>query len=101
MPVVLPDPELCQAWLDASVDGEAVREFLAPVPYEQVVVRPANPLVNSAGNEGPGCLALPVAAQPAPTQAGQLVERQGRIGAQVVAISPEVEAAQLRLCFSE
>jgi putative SOS response-associated peptidase YedK len=101
MPVVLPDPELWRAWLDPSLDGEAVREFLVPVPSDQVVVRPANPLVNSARNEGPGCLALPVAAPPARRQAGQLIERQGRIGAQVGAIAAEVEAAQLRLGFSE
>jgi putative SOS response-associated peptidase YedK len=100
MPVVLPEPELCRAWLDPSLDGEAVRELLAPLPSEQVVVRPANPLVNSAHNEGPGCLALPVAAPPARRQAGQLVERQGSIGAQVVAVAAEVEAAQLRLGFS-
>ena len=101
MPVVLPDPELWRVWLDPSLDGEAVREFLVPVPSEQVVVRPANPLVNSARNEGPGCLALPVAAPPARRQAGQLIERQARIGAQVGAIAAEVEAAQLRLAFSE
>jgi putative SOS response-associated peptidase YedK len=101
MPVVLPDPKLWRAWLDPSLDGEAVRDFLVPLPSEQVVVRPANPLVNSARNEGPGCLALPVAASPAREQAGQPVERQGGIGAQVVAVAPEVEAAQLRLGFSE
>jgi putative SOS response-associated peptidase YedK len=101
MPVVLPDPELWRAWLDPSLDGEAVRDFLVPLPSEQVVVRPANPLVNSARNEGPGCLALPVAASPAREKAGQPVERQGGIGAQVVAVAAEVEAAQLRLGFSE
>ena len=101
MPVVLADPQLWRAWLDPSLDGEAVRELLVPLPSGQIVVRPANPLVNSARNEGPGCLALPVAAPPARGQAGQLIERQGRIGAQVVAIAAEVEAAQLRLRFSE
>ena len=101
MPVVLADPQLWRAWLDPSLDGEAVRELLVPLPSGQIAVRPANPLVNSARNEGPGCLALPVAAPPAPRQTGQLIERQGSIGAQEVAIAPEVEAAQLRLRFSE
>lgn len=101
MPVVLADPELWRAWLDPALDGEAVRALLVPLPSEQVVVRPANPIVNAAGNEGPGCLALPVVAEPARREAGQLVERQGRVGSQVVAIAAEVEAAQLRLRFSE
>jgi hypothetical protein len=99
--VVLPDPELWRAWLDPALDGEAVRELLLQLRPERLVVRPANPLVNSARNEGPGCLALPAAAKAAGRQAGHLIERQGRVGAQVVAVAAEVEAAQLRLGFSE
>ena len=101
MPVVLAQPELWRAWLDPSLDREAARELLIPLPSEQLVGRPANPIVNSARNEGPGCLALPLAAWPARGQAGELVERQGRPGAQVVAVAAEVEAAQLCLGLSE
>jgi putative SOS response-associated peptidase YedK len=56
MPVVLAEPERWDAWLDASLDGPAACELLAPLPSAQLQVRPANPLVNSVANDGPGCL---------------------------------------------
>jgi putative SOS response-associated peptidase YedK len=61
MPVVFAGPELWQAWLDASLDGPAARELLFPLPSAELVVRPANPVVNSALPQGPDCLALPAA----------------------------------------
>jgi putative SOS response-associated peptidase YedK len=62
MPVVLDGPEPWHAWLDTSLDSAAARELLAPLPAEQLVVRPASPVVNSTRNDGPSCLALPAAA---------------------------------------
>lgn len=62
IPVVFAAAELWQAWLDASLDGRAACELLVPLPSGQIVVRPANPIVNSARHEGPDCLALPAAA---------------------------------------
>jgi putative SOS response-associated peptidase YedK len=57
MPVILADPEAWQCWLDPAVDGEAARELLVPIPSERMLVRPANPILNSARHEGPDCLA--------------------------------------------
>ena len=56
MPVVLPGPEKWDAWLDPDLDGPAACELLLSLPSEQLRVRPANPLVNSVANDGPGCL---------------------------------------------
>jgi putative SOS response-associated peptidase YedK len=56
MPVVLDELALWEAWLDAALDGAAVFELLAPLPSDRLRVRPANPLVNSVANDGPGCL---------------------------------------------
>jgi putative SOS response-associated peptidase YedK len=57
MPVILADAEAWEAWLDPAVDAGAARELLVPASAERMVVRPANPVVNSARHEGPGCLA--------------------------------------------
>lgn len=58
MPVVLATPKLWVAWLDAAMDSTAVRGLLGlELPGERMTVRPANPLVNSAVNEGPHCIA--------------------------------------------
>ena len=57
MPVILPDPAAWEAWLDPTVAAPDARELLVPVASERMVVRPANPVVNSARNEGPDCLA--------------------------------------------
>jgi putative SOS response-associated peptidase YedK len=62
MPVVFAGPEHWHAWLHPSLDGAAACELLSPLPPEEIVVRPANPLVNSARYEGPDCLGLPAAA---------------------------------------
>ena len=56
MPVVLTEPPRWEAWLDPALDGPAVSELLAPLPSEQLRVRPASPLVNSVANDGPECL---------------------------------------------
>jgi putative SOS response-associated peptidase YedK len=56
MPVILPDAEGWHAWLDPAVDGNAAYEALVPLASERMVVRPANPLVNSGRHEGPDCL---------------------------------------------
>jgi putative SOS response-associated peptidase YedK len=57
MPVILADSEAWEWWLDPTVNDEAARELLVPLPSERMVVRPANPIVNSARHEGPDCLA--------------------------------------------
>jgi putative SOS response-associated peptidase YedK len=62
MPVVVAGPQLCQAWLHPSLDSAAARELLAPLAAEEMVVRPASPVVNSVRHEGPDCLAVPAAA---------------------------------------
>jgi putative SOS response-associated peptidase YedK len=56
MPVALTEPGAWDAWLDSRLDGPSVSELLLPLPSEQLRVRPANPLVNSVANDGPGCL---------------------------------------------
>ena len=56
MPVVFDSPEQWEEWLDGALDTEGMRELLAPLPSSSLRVAPANPLVNSADNEGPACL---------------------------------------------
>jgi putative SOS response-associated peptidase YedK len=56
MPVVLAESAACHAWLDPALDGQAVSELLAPLPSSELAVRPANPVVNSAGYDEPDCL---------------------------------------------
>lgn len=57
MPVMLADPESWESWLDPGVESAAARELLVPISAERMIVRPANPIVNSARKEGPDCLA--------------------------------------------
>jgi putative SOS response-associated peptidase YedK len=57
MPVILPDAEGWNAWLDPAVDGETANFMLVPLPSDRMIARPANPLVNSGRHEGPDCLA--------------------------------------------
>jgi putative SOS response-associated peptidase YedK len=57
MPVILADPEACDAWLEPTLAAAAVSELLVPAPSDRMTVRPANPVVNSARYEGPDCLA--------------------------------------------
>ena len=56
MPVVLTEAARWEAWLDPTLDGPAVCELLAPLPSEELCVRPANRVVNSALHDAPGCL---------------------------------------------
>jgi putative SOS response-associated peptidase YedK len=62
MPVVLPDAEGWEAWLDPALDGEAVSELLVPVASERLAVTRANPIVNSVRHDAPDCLSLAKAA---------------------------------------
>jgi putative SOS response-associated peptidase YedK len=57
MPVIIADPDAWEAWLDPELDAAAVGELLRPFAAGRMSVRPANPVVNSARNEGPDCLA--------------------------------------------
>jgi putative SOS response-associated peptidase YedK len=57
MPVILADPEAWEAWLDPAVPATSASELLVPASPERMVVRSANPVVNSARHEGPDCLA--------------------------------------------
>jgi putative SOS response-associated peptidase YedK len=57
MPVILPDAEAREAWIEQAVDADAALELLVPLRSELMAVRPANPIANSARHEGPDCLA--------------------------------------------
>jgi putative SOS response-associated peptidase YedK len=57
MPVLLADLEACETWLDPAINPGAACELLAPLQAERMMVRPANPIVNSARHEGSDCLA--------------------------------------------
>jgi putative SOS response-associated peptidase YedK len=57
MPVIL-DPARYDDWLDPlEQDRDVLRSYLVPHPADDMVAVLANPLVNNARNEGPGCLA--------------------------------------------
>jgi putative SOS response-associated peptidase YedK len=56
MPVVLAEPSAWETWLDPEVDGQGVRELLAPVPSAAITIRRASMRVNSARHEGRECL---------------------------------------------
>jgi putative SOS response-associated peptidase YedK len=62
MPVVLADADGWDAWLDPALDGQAVSELLQPLASDRLVVRHANPILNSARHEGPDCLVVARAA---------------------------------------
>jgi putative SOS response-associated peptidase YedK len=64
MPVVLPEAFEWEAWLDSKFDGAAACELLRPLAADLLDVQAASPVVNSARNEGPDCLAaeLPLVA---------------------------------------
>ncbi|HWH46041.1 MAG TPA: SOS response-associated peptidase [Thermoleophilaceae bacterium] len=57
MPVILVDPGAMEAWLDPELAPADLKAMLAPLDPERMVVRAANPIVNSAKHEGPDCLA--------------------------------------------
>ena len=56
MPVVLTESNRWEAWLDPALDGAAVCELLAPLPSDELSMRPANRVVNSALHDAPDCL---------------------------------------------
>jgi putative SOS response-associated peptidase YedK len=56
MPVILAEPEFCEAWLDPALGAADVRDLLVPLAAERMAVERANPVVNSARHEGPDCL---------------------------------------------
>lgn len=56
MPAILADTEARNAWLDESVGAEAL-ELCVPLPEQRLSARPANPVVNKAGElDGPELL---------------------------------------------
>lgn len=55
MPVVIP-PDDYRRWLDTDTPEAELRAMLRPFPAEVMTARLANPIVNTAGAEGPGCL---------------------------------------------
>ena len=57
MPVILPEGAEGE-WLNGGVE-----ELLRPYPAGEMAVRAVSDRVNSARNEGPGCLEAAVAAQ--------------------------------------
>jgi putative SOS response-associated peptidase YedK len=56
MPVIMAEPAAWEGWLACALDGAAARELLVPLPAQRMIVRPANPVVNSARHEGADCL---------------------------------------------
>jgi putative SOS response-associated peptidase YedK len=56
MPVILADPAAWEAWLDPSLDGEAVAPLLAPLAAELMSAAPANPALNSPDYDEPDCV---------------------------------------------
>ena len=60
MPVVLADPEILWAWLDAEVSADEALSVCGALPDERVSVTPANPAVNNVRSpEGPELLIAP------------------------------------------
>jgi len=62
MPAILPR-EAYDAWLDPDANVESLRKLLRPYPAAEMVGRAVSAFVNSARNEGPGCVA-PAEAEP-------------------------------------
>jgi putative SOS response-associated peptidase YedK len=56
MPAMLADVEAAASWLDPALEAADASELLVPLAGEQMAVRPANAVVNSARHEGPDCL---------------------------------------------
>ncbi len=57
MPVILPDPELWQAWLDPSISPDEALTLCEPLPAERMSATPASQAVNSVRSpEGPELL---------------------------------------------
>jgi putative SOS response-associated peptidase YedK len=55
MPAIL-GPSNHGVWLDPKNTDTGLLPLLAPWPAEEMTAAPANPVVNSARNEGPQCL---------------------------------------------
>jgi putative SOS response-associated peptidase YedK len=57
MPVILPDPELWQAWLDPSISPEEALSLCQPMPAERLSAKLANQAINNVRSpEGPELL---------------------------------------------
>lgn len=62
MPVILAGPDAERAWLSPELDALAAKALCVPLAADQMIVTPANPLVNKAGGEateGPELLTAP------------------------------------------
>lgn len=71
MPVVLPDPELWQAWLDPTVSAEEALTLCEPLSGDRMSAHPASQAVNSVKSpEGPELLVGAPAMQSAATASG-------------------------------
>jgi putative SOS response-associated peptidase YedK len=65
MPVIIP-PESCQAWLEPGERlPEELDKLLAPYRDGELEASPVSTFVNSAKNDGPGCIAPPDEEPPA------------------------------------
>jgi putative SOS response-associated peptidase YedK len=64
MPIILArDQE--DAWLDAAMPPQALKELLKGLSSQETALRPVGPAVNDARYDGPECLAPPLTEQPA------------------------------------
>jgi putative SOS response-associated peptidase YedK len=59
MPVILPDQDAEEAWLDHDRPHAALGELLVPLPGAQTAKRPVGFAVSDARYDGPDCLADP------------------------------------------
>jgi putative SOS response-associated peptidase YedK len=62
MPVILAGPDGERAWLSPELDALAAKALCVPLAAQQMIVTPANPLVNKVGSgvpEGPELLVAP------------------------------------------
>ena len=59
MPVILPDQDAEEAWLDHGTPRDALGALLAPLPVALTAKRPVGFAVSDARYDGPDCLADP------------------------------------------
>jgi putative SOS response-associated peptidase YedK len=62
MPVILADADAQRAWLDPALDAGEALALCGALPSSRLSARPANPVVNKAGQleiEGPELLVAP------------------------------------------
>jgi putative SOS response-associated peptidase YedK len=69
MPVILPDQDAEQAWLELATPASALTELLLPLPDELTARRAVGPAVSDARYDGPECLADADDAEPEPGDA--------------------------------